>query len=97
MKFINEDGEIVEGELVSPLEEQALESFRKKLDTLPVYLSNSNKQYILRMLVKDFVIQPRNQAVREPEYLPVEHMPEETPSAETEYGDFPSPSDTEAA
>ena len=90
MKFINEKGEIVEGELISPVEEQALESFRTKLDELPEYLARSTKSSILKMLAKNFVIQPRHQVIQEPEY-----MPEETPIAETEYGDFPSPSDTE--
>ena len=92
MKFINEEGEIVEGELIPPAEEQALESFREKLDDLPEYLASRIKSSIIKMLAKHFVIKLRHQAVQEPEY-----MPEETPIAETEYGDFPSPDTTEAA
>lgn len=92
MKFINEDGEIVEGEPVSPVEGQAIESFRKKLDELPEYVPLSTKSGIIKMLAKNFVIQPRQQVIQEPEY-----MPDEPSIAQTEYGDFPSPSDTEAA
>lgn len=92
MKFINEEGEIVEGEPVSPVEEQALESFRKKLDELPEYIGRSTKSNILKMLAKNFVIHLRQQVIQEPEY-----MPDEPSIAQTEYGDFPSPSDTEAA
>ena len=92
MKFINEEGEIVEGEPVSPVEGQALESFRKKLDELPEYIARSTKSSIFKMLAKNFVIHLRQQVIQEPEY-----MPDEPSIAQTEYRDFPSPSDTEAA
>ena len=63
MKFINEDGEIVEGEPVSPVEGQALESFRKKLDELPEYVLLSTKSDIFKMLAKNFVIHPRQRTL----------------------------------